>query len=255
MESVADCKAFRNGLYSGLKYAFTGAYVYYQDLQADLFHAVKNFGNWGGPYYSYNVTASDDAASGIWFGLYGYIGNANFLIAGTEKLLASGTLDESDTQTVQQYYGEACYIRAHLLFNLTQYFCEDYDPETAGNQWTDSQKERAKLLFHRFPRLKEAYSLTHSLRMIFSNPQATAESARESILRWCQKAVAFQNKHFATVVHTIEARLEDILHYFDERHTNAYAESLNAKIKTFRAALRGVKDVKFFLYRLSTIFS
>lgn len=126
---------------------------------------------------------------------------------------------------------------------------------TAGNQWTDSQKERAALLFHRFPRLKEAYSLTHSLRMIFSNPQATAESARESILRWCQKAVAFQNKHFATVAHTIEARLEDILHYFDERHTNAYAESLNAKIKTFRAALRGVKDVKFFLYRLSTIFS
>ena len=135
MESVADCKAFRNGLYSGLKYAFTGAYVYYQDLQADLFHAVKNFGNWGGPYYSYNVTASDDAASGIWYGLYSYIGNANFLIAGTEKLLASGTLDESDTKTVQQYYGEACYIRAHLLFNLTQYFCEDYDPETAGTKF------------------------------------------------------------------------------------------------------------------------
>ena len=58
MESVADCKAFRNGLYSGLKYAFTGAYVYYTDLQTDLFHAVKNFGNWGGPFYSYNVKAS-----------------------------------------------------------------------------------------------------------------------------------------------------------------------------------------------------
>ena len=60
MESVADCKAFRNGLYSGLKYAFTGAYVYYQDLQADLFHAVKNFGNWGGPYYSYNVVSKGE---------------------------------------------------------------------------------------------------------------------------------------------------------------------------------------------------
>lgn len=135
MESVADCKAFRNGLYSGLKYAFTGAYVYYTDLQTDLFHAVKNFGNWGGPFYSYNVTASEDAATSIWFGLYGYIGNANFLIAGTEKLLASGTLDEADTKTVQQYYGEACYIRAHLLFNLSQYFCEDYDPETAGTKF------------------------------------------------------------------------------------------------------------------------
>ncbi|MGN0236066.1 MAG: transposase [Paludibacteraceae bacterium] len=37
--------------------------------------------------------------------------------------------------------------------------------------------------------------------------------------------------------------------------TNAYAESLNAKIKTFRAALRGVKDVKFFLFRMNMIFS
>ena len=36
---------------------------------------------------------------------------------------------------MQQYYGEACYIRAHLLFNLTQYFCEDYDPETAGTKF------------------------------------------------------------------------------------------------------------------------
>lgn len=110
--------------------------------------------------------------------------------------------------------------------------------------WRKSEGHRAKSAEH-----------TDAWDEFFANPQATAESARESILRWCQKAVAFQNKHFATVAHTIEARLEDILHYFDERHTNAYAESLNAKTKTFRAALRGVKEVKFFLYRLSTIFS
>lgn len=37
--------------------------------------------------------------------------------------------------------------------------------------------------------------------------------------------------------------------------TNAYAESLNAKIKAFRASLRGVMDVQFFLYRLSLLFA
>ncbi|MDY5599413.1 MAG: DDE transposase, partial [Bacteroidaceae bacterium] len=36
--------------------------------------------------------------------------------------------------------------------------------------------------------------------------------------------------------------------------TNASAESLNSKIKQFRAQLRGVADVDFFLYRLSMIF-
>lgn len=134
MESVADCQAFRNGLYSGMKYCFTGAFVYAPDLQTDLYHAVKNFGNFNGAFYHYSVTASEGMASTAWFGLYGYIGNANFLIEGTKKLLAAGTLSEADQALVRQYYGEACYIRAHMYFNLTQYFCEDYDPETAANK-------------------------------------------------------------------------------------------------------------------------
>nr|WP_221403721.1 transposase [Mesonia hippocampi] len=32
-------------------------------------------------------------------------------------------------------------------------------------------------------------------------------------------------------------------------------ESFNAKIKAFRAQFRGVKNVEFFLYRLTTIFA
>lgn len=131
MESVADCQNFRNGLYAGLKGAFTGAFVYAQDLQTDLYHAVKNFGNFDGNFYWYNLTASESVASSAWFGFYASIQNANFLIAGTEKLIAAGTLSAADEAKVKQIYGEACYIRAHLYFNLTQYFCEDYDPETA----------------------------------------------------------------------------------------------------------------------------
>lgn len=134
MESVADCQAFRNGLYSGMKYCFTGAFVYAPDLQTDLYHAVRNFGNFNGAFYHYSVTASESMANTAWFGLYGYIGNANFLIEGTKKLLAAGTLSEADQPLVREYYGEACYIRAHMYFNLTQYFCEDYDPETAANK-------------------------------------------------------------------------------------------------------------------------
>ncbi|MGO2402255.1 MAG: transposase [Mesonia sp.] len=46
-----------------------------------------------------------------------------------------------------------------------------------------------------------------------------------------------------------------MLNYFDNRSTNASAESFNAKIKAFRAQFRGVKNVDFFLFRLSTIFA
>ena len=37
--------------------------------------------------------------------------------------------------------------------------------------------------------------------------------------------------------------------------TNAAVESFNAKIKQFRAAIRGVVDVKFFLFRLAKIYA
>lgn len=38
----------------------------------------------------------------------------------------------------------------------------------SGDKWTDRQKQRAKVLFELYPDIKQAYSLTHSLRMIFS---------------------------------------------------------------------------------------
>ena len=40
------------------------------------------------------------------------------------------------------------------------------------------------------------------------------------------------------------------MNFFNNRITNANAESFNSKIKNFRANLRGVTDIKFFLFRL-----
>ena len=48
---------------------------------------------------------------------------------------------------------------------------------------------------------------------------------------------------------------DEMLNYFVSRSTNAFAESFNAKIKAFRAQLRGVTDLKFFFYRLSKLFA
>ena len=44
-----------------------------------------------------------------------------------------------------------------------------------------------------------------------------------------------------------------ILNYFNNKSTNAYEKSFNAKIKEFRAQFRGVRYVKFFLYRLTKL--
>ncbi|WP_422662566.1 hypothetical protein [Runella zeae] len=48
--------------------------------------------------------------------------------------------------------------------------------------------------------------------------------------------------------------------YFDNRSANASAESFKratdrAKIKAFRSQFRGVKNVEFFLYRLTQLYA
>ena len=55
--------------------------------------------------------------------------------------------------------------------------------------------------------------------------------------------------------HTFEKHYDDILNFYNNRSSNAAAESFNAKVKAFRAALRGIRDEKFFLYRLSMIYA
>ena len=54
---------------------------------------------------------------------------------------------------------------------------------------------------------------------------------------------------------TVYEHYEEILNFFIDRSTNASAESFNAKIKAFRATLRGVVDIDFFLFRLTKIYA
>nr|WP_230146576.1 MULTISPECIES: transposase [unclassified Pedobacter] len=60
---------------------------------------------------------------------------------------------------------------------------------------------------------------------------------------------------FRTVARSIQSHYLYILNFFINRSTNASAESFNAKIKAFRATSRGVRDIKFFLFRLSKIYA
>jgi transposase len=46
-----------------------------------------------------------------------------------------------------------------------------------------------------------------------------------------------------------------IVNYFDNRSTNASAESFNAKVKAFRSQFRGVTDIPLFIFRLTKLFA
>jgi len=124
----------------------------------------------------------------------------------------------------------------------------------SADKWTDKQKHRAKILFELFPDMQKGYSLTHSLRMIFSK-NSSKDAARLSLAKWYNQVTDSEFKSFSTISATIYEHYDEILNFFINRSTNASAESFNAKIKAFRALLRGVTDMKFFLFRLSKIYA
>ncbi len=119
--------------------------------------------------------------------------------------------------------------------------------------WTANQAKRAALLFQHFPRLKKIYNLTLSFRNIFTN-KSKSDAAIE-FREWIIQAKKLKLVEFNSAVNSIEYHFDNILNFFNNRSTNANAESFNAKIKAFRANLRGVTDVKFFLFRLSKLFA
>lgn len=121
-------------------------------------------------------------------------------------------------------------------------------------KWTDSQKLRAEILFENYPDIQKAYSLTHSLRMIYAK-NTIKDAARLSLAIWYNKVAEADFKAFNTIAGTIYEHYDEVLNFFVNRSTNASAESFNAKIKAFRASLRGVVDIKFFLYRLTKIYA
>jgi transposase len=128
----------------------------------------------------------------------------------------------------------------HLLFK----------PES---RWNDSQKQRSEILFREFPQLKKAYELS----MLFRNCYETSHSileAKERFENWYQKVEEKQIESFLVAADSIRLHEATILNYFNNRSTNASAESFNAKLKGFRAIVRGVRDKKFFLFRVAKLF-
>ncbi len=124
----------------------------------------------------------------------------------------------------------------------------------SGDKWTVSQRQRAEILFREFPDLERAYGLCHSLRMIFSK-NTLKDAARLSMARWYNKVEEAGFRSFKVIAATFRERYNDILNFYVNRSSNAAAESFNAKIKSFRASLRGIVDEKFFLYRLAKIYA
>jgi transposase len=122
------------------------------------------------------------------------------------------------------------------------------------SRWTTSQKQRADLLFPKYPLLYKAYNLSIRLGQIFTVSKNKQQGFQRLAL-WYNDVETSGIEAFKTVARSVQAHYESILNFFNNRSTNASAESFNAKIKAFRATSRGVRDTTFFLFRLAKIYA
>lgn len=122
------------------------------------------------------------------------------------------------------------------------------------DKWSERTKERMDLLFAKYPKIKQSYDVVNKLRAIFRSKTLTKDAAREKLHDWYKTVNRCTIREIKSARDAIKSREDNVLNYFIARSTNASAESLNSKMKAFRAQLRGVSDLPFFMFRLRTIF-
>lgn len=122
------------------------------------------------------------------------------------------------------------------------------------DKWTNSQRRRAEILFKQFDDIKQLYYLTLQLGQIYSQ-NYDKNVARTKLALWFNKVEEWNYPQFNTVIETFKNHNDRILNFFENRLTNAAAESYNAKLKSFRSTFRGVDDVRFYLYRVMMLYA
>jgi transposase len=122
-------------------------------------------------------------------------------------------------------------------------------------QWTPTQAQRADILFQKFPEIKTAYNLITLFRDFYTTPIGKREKAKEKLKEWYDKVSKKNIEEILLFASTVQRHEGEILNYFEEGHTNAFAESLNSKIESFIHSNSGTRDRDFFHYRMKGYFS
>jgi transposase len=126
------------------------------------------------------------------------------------------------------------------------------------HEWTEWQEERAKILFSEFPEIEKSYELMEEFRDFYAIPAGNSNSkslAKTALNKWYKNVRESDISEMKNFSHTVKNHEPEILAYFFEGYTNAFAESLNAKIQRFVISSFGFNNRNFFHFRLKKYFA
>ena len=157
------------------------------------------------------------------------------------------TLDLSDSmrKIVRSVFPKA--NRVIDRFHIQKLACEAVQELRIRHRWdaiqqANDEMENAKLENREYVPFRYANGDTRK-ELLMRSRYLLFKSANNWTQRQAVRAATFY-EHY-----------DEILNFYNNRSSNAMAESFNAKIKLFRANLRGVVDKKFFLFRIANLFA
>ncbi len=125
------------------------------------------------------------------------------------------------------------------------------------NDWTDSQRERAKSLFAKYPEIEKSYKIACKFRKWYSkkNIGTDVNQLNNELERWFNYVEKQDVDEMTNFKSLVERNKNIIIRYFEEGATNAIAENINSKIQRFVMINQGTRDREFFYFRMSNYFS
>lgn len=130
------------------------------------------------------------------------------------------------------------------------------------NQWSDSQKQRAEILFNLYPDIGKAYNRICEFRawyaidnLITPENNKSIRSIKNQLEQWYKQVESDDIAEILNFKHLVERNYGSILNYFTTGASNAIAESNNAKIQNLLAQNKGSRNIDFFYFRLKNFLS
>ncbi len=114
---------------------------------------------------------------------------------------------------------------------------------------TEDEKKIVNLLFSYSPELMKAYSLAIKLTQTF-NTHLSKEDAVVKFNEWIGLVSKSKLTCFNKFIKTLKKLKNEITNYFINRHTSAFVEGLNNKIKVLKRRCYGIYDLNHFFQRL-----
>ncbi|MGO3812992.1 ISL3 family transposase, partial [Mesonia sp.] len=135
---------------------------------------------------------------------------------------------DSENDAIEHARSKSIKYTPELLYNgdtLKQLLARSrYLLYKSSSKWTENQSLRATILFERYPDLERAYKLCQNLSWIFNHTKDKT-SALIRLAKWDEKVRQAEFSSFNTIARTMSIHYKNILNYFDNRSTNASAES------------------------------